>query len=95
MHEALLDYCDMSWDPSGDIDEYSHGEWSTNRIQRDEGDVQKIIEFVFHNDNPFDNSIETNGLRNIVSGVIANEEVTSFLLSVKPMGEEMYDKFKT
>lgn len=89
--QVLQEFCDTNQDPTNDIDEHSHKEWRSKRIERDENDVQLIINFINDHDNPFENSKME--LRNIVSGSIATGEASKFLVNIKENGTKTYDRF--
>lgn len=90
---TLLNFCDLNQDPTGDV-QPTHKEWSKNRVEKDEQDVQTMINFFLQHDNPFAES--NTPLRNIVSGTLASSEMAaSFLLNVEKLGQELYDRFQT
>lgn len=66
------------------------------RIKRDRSDCQKITQQILSSFNPFDNLIiqsPSSTLFNIHNGKSAPEEVKSYLLNIKRIGEELHVNF--
>lgn len=92
--DMLFAFCGTIMDPTGDGEEYTHFEWGSNRLNRDEKDVQKLISFMRDHDDPFQNVVGQ-GLRNIVSGLVADDKVSDFLLTVEETGQNLCSEFIT
>ena len=71
----------------------AHQEHGTSRMDRDERDIQKIIEAVEQKQNPFDLDSVPEELINIASGQVASEKVAKELSSFLQDGAKQNDIF--
>ncbi|KAI4799577.1 hypothetical protein KUCAC02_016826 [Chaenocephalus aceratus] len=81
--DAMKDLCDT--DAKGPK---AHNEHGASRMDRDEGDIQKIMEAVEQKQNPFDLDSIPEELINIASGQVASEKVAKELSSFLQDGAE-------
>ncbi|KAI4829100.1 hypothetical protein KUCAC02_023162 [Chaenocephalus aceratus] len=81
--DAMKDLCDT--DAKGPK---AHREHGASRMDRDEGDIQKIMEAVEQKQNPFDLDSIPEELINIASGQVASEKVAKELSSFLQDGAE-------
>ena len=72
-------------------DSYVHKEAGQSRLQRDEKDVQKLANHILSFCNPF--TVTGPQIMNIVTGVVANTDVTSSLLSATSRGKNLVNQF--
>ncbi|KAI4804373.1 hypothetical protein KUCAC02_026003 [Chaenocephalus aceratus] len=79
----MKDLCDT--DAKGPT---AHREHGASRMDRDEGDIQKIMEAVEQKQNPFDLDSIPEELINIASGQVASEKVAKELSSFLQDGAE-------
>ena len=72
-------------------DSYVHKEAGQSRLQRDEKDVQKLANHILSFCNPF--IVTGPQIMNIVTGIVANTDVTSSLLSATSRGKNLVNQF--
>lgn len=90
---TLLNFFKITQDSTEDV-QPTHKEWNSSRIEKDEKDVQTVINLFFQHDNHFAES--NTPLRNIVSGTLSpSETAASFLLSLEKLAQDEYKIFKT
>ena len=72
-----------------------HKETGKSRIERDENDVQKLLETLTEQMiNPFDTSTHRSKcVMNLATGLTSTEEVSKDIMSAKDMGQKCYDEF--
>ena len=73
----------------------THEELQKSRIVRDEADVQKVVDIINHNQNPFDLSTVPEKLTNIVIGQVASAEVQKSLIGFLNTGVQKQANFMT
>ena len=71
----------------------NHSELETARMQRDEKDVQSIVDTIEGMVNPFDNQLEPDKLYHLASGSVANSSVLQDLDKAKEIGDNAFIEF--
>lgn len=90
---TLLNFYKITQDSTEDV-QPTHKEWNSSRIDKDEKDIQIVINLFFQHDNHFAES--NTPLRNIVSGTLSpSETAASFLLSLEKLAQDEYKIFNT
>lgn len=70
---------------------YVHKEAGRARVSRDENDIQKLINFILSFGNPFQQ--QNKNILNIITGVVASDDISTSLLSAKSHGEQLMKEF--
>lgn len=70
-----------------------HAETNTGRMKRDENDVQKIQEFIASHQNPFDLETVPSEMIHIISGKIADCDVSLSLKTFHEKGNMLHEEF--